>query len=237
MEPKTGCLICGKELSYLEDTQSFECIYCNDVFNSNVSCEDGHYVCDLCHSRGANDIIEQFCINTDSTDPITMAITLMKHPAVKMHGPEHHFLVPAVLLAAYYNKTGKPDYKNDKVKKARKRAEKILGGFCGTHGNCGAAVGTGTFISIITEATPLSEEDWKLSNLMTAQSLVTIAELGGPRCCKRDSFTAILEAVEFLEENFVVVLDVDEHLKCTFSHLNKECIGERCPFYAVPINE
>jgi hypothetical protein len=32
-----------------------------------------------------------------------MALNLMKNPQIKMHGPEHHFLVPAVLLAAYYN--------------------------------------------------------------------------------------------------------------------------------------
>ncbi len=32
---------------------------------------------------------------------MALAIRLMRLPAVKMHGPEHHFLVPAVLLAAY----------------------------------------------------------------------------------------------------------------------------------------
>ncbi|MGR4064590.1 MAG: DUF5714 domain-containing protein, partial [Vulcanimicrobiaceae bacterium] len=32
---------------------------------------------------------------------LRMAITLMQNPVVNMHGPEHHFLVPAVLLAAY----------------------------------------------------------------------------------------------------------------------------------------
>jgi len=64
----------------------------------------------------------------------------MKNPKIKMHGPEHHFLVPAVLLSAYYNKKKDSRKKEDKIKEARKRAEKILGGFCGSHGICGAAM-------------------------------------------------------------------------------------------------
>jgi hypothetical protein len=214
----------------MEDTQPFDCIYCGDSYETNVSCEDGHYVCDVCHSSGANDIIEQFCIKTDSKDPLAMALTLMKHPRVKMHGPEHHFLVPAVLIAAYYNAKGEPGEKEDRIAKARTRAECVLGGFCGTHGNCGAAVGAGIFISVITQSTPLSEEEWKLSNQITAKSLTRIAELGGPRCCKRNSFIAILEAVQFLSENFGLDLDMKEDIICEFYHLNRECLGERCPF-------
>ena len=56
-------------------------------------------------------------------------------------------------------------------------------------------MGTGIFISLITDATPLSKEDWGLANRMTAASLNTIAEHGGPRCCKRDSFLAIMDAI------------------------------------------
>ena len=32
---------------------------------------------------------------------------------------------------------------------------------------------------------------------MTAKSLEAIGEIGGPRCCKRDSFLSILNAVDF----------------------------------------
>ena len=85
-----------------------------------------------------------------------------------MHGPEHHFLVPAVLLSAYYNKKKYSRKKEDKIKEARKRVKKILGGVCGSHGICGATVGTVIFISLITNATPLSEKERKLSNQITS---------------------------------------------------------------------
>ena len=148
-----------------------------------------------------------------------------------MHGPEHHFLVPAVLITAYYNTLEKFDEKESALNKARKRSEKILGGFCGSHGVCGAAVGTGIFISIITNANPLSEKEWKLSNKITAKSLEKIAYYGGPRCCKRNTILAIIGAVVFVKEKFDIEIPVDKNILCEFSDLNKECIKEKCPFY------
>ena len=166
-----------------------------------------------------------------TTNPIEQAMTLMRDPRVKMHGPEHHFLVPAVLLSAYYNVTGEPDKKEEKIKLAQKRAASVLGGFCGYQGDCGAAVGVGIFISVMTGSTPLSTDEWRLSNLATGRSLITIAEQGGPRCCKRNSFLAIREATKFVRENFKVILPTSTNIKCDFNHLNKECIKEKCPFY------
>ena len=111
-----------------------------------------------------------------------------------------------------------------------KRAKNVLGGFCGFYGACGAAVGTGIFMSIALGATPLSSEKWGKCNLMTAKSLEAISSFGGPRCCKRDSFLAIEEAIKFLDENSIVKLDTHEY-KCKFSCKNSECLREKCKFY------
>lgn len=148
-----------------------------------------------------------------------------------MHGPEHHFLVPAVLLAGYFNVMRNYEEKERTIKKARERADNILGGFCGFYGNCGAAVGTGIFVSLITKATPLSIEEWRLSNLITSRSLATIANNGGPRCCKRNSYLAIIEAGKFLVEYFGTKIEVGSQLECEFSSLNKECKQNNCPFF------
>jgi hypothetical protein len=86
----------------------------------------------------ANDLIERYCSNTDLTSPLSMAMTLMKNPALKMHGPEHHFLVAAVLVTAFHNvkNTGKGEV-TAKMREARTRAEEVKGGFCGFQGACG----------------------------------------------------------------------------------------------------
>lgn len=197
---RKGCFVCGKELVYGQ-SEALECFYCHQVYDSNVKCLDGHFVCDRCHSASANKLIESFCTTSTMEDPLEMALILMRNPVVNMHGPEHHFLVPAVLLASYYNTLKDYAEKSLKINEARKRSSRVLGGFCGFYGDCGAAVGTGIFISLITNSTPLSIEGWRLSNLMTSRSLYTIANHGGPRCCKRNTYLAINEAVKFLKEN------------------------------------
>ncbi len=230
-EHKNNCLVCGSELVYHSTAEPMDCLYCKKTFPSNVGCSQGHYICDACHSMGAFEVIKEFGVASDSTDPMQMAKTLMHHPSVKMHGPEHHYLVPAVLLVAYYNKKGNFKKKKRKLKEAFKRAGQVLGGFCGFHGSCGAGVGTGIFISLITDSTPLSTDGWRMSNLMTSQSLASIAERGGPRCCKRTSFLAIRKAIRFLKENFDISLNAGEPVRCEFFPLNKECLKNDCPFY------
>jgi hypothetical protein len=231
MEHKSGCLVCGGALRYEESNVARRCFYCGAEESTNVACGSDHYVCDHCHSGSANDLIQRYCSTTESTAPMAMAITLMRSPHLKMHGPEHHFLVPAVLLAAYYNRVRAADgIKAKKIAIARRRAEDIKGGFCGFYGNCGAAVGTGIFLSVMTEATPLFRKEWRLSNLMTAESLLAIANHGGPRCCKRDTFLAIRCAVAMLRREFQIDLDIAEPVVWEFSPLNKECTQDACPF-------
>ena len=228
---KTGCLVCGGELVYHGTSESRECFYCKQSYESNSTCAAGHYVCDSCHSLSATELIRQFCSSSRLTDPLQIAVILMQHPAVKMHGPEHHFLVPAVLLAAYYNLKGDSARKKERIIEAEKRAKHILGGFCGSHGDCGAAVGTGIFLSLVTDATPLSVDSWRLSNMMTANALMSIALRGGPRCCKRNTYLAIMEAVQFLDKNLNAKIGIPSEIQCQFSPLNKECLKKECRFY------
>lgn len=230
---RNDCMICGQELMYFEEYKEVECVYCHKTFSSNVTCLDGHYVCDLCHSMDSIDLIENYCRETHKTNPIEMAIELMKNPSINMHGPEHHFIVPAVLLASYYNVLDKKDMKTRKLAIAKIRAKDIKGGFCGFYGNCGAAVGTGIYMSIILEATPLTKESWGLANLMTGTSLISLAKIGGPRCCKRNAFASIREAARFTDEHFKVKLyDYEKFAPiCNFRSRNRECLKSECPYY------
>ena len=66
---------------------------------------------------------------------------------------------------------------------------------------------------------------------MTSRSLAAIGEVGGPRCCKRDSFTAVSAAAEFIEEKFGIRLEMPEKIICGFYPMNGQCLGDRCPFH------
>ena len=227
-----GCMVCGEELVYGSEDSELKCIYCNDTFNSNVSCSKGHYICDGCHSKDSIDLIYSYCLNTSKTNPLKMAIELMKSNNINMHGPEHHFLVPAVIISSYYNNIDKVELKEEKLNIAKERATKVPGGICGNYGSCGVAVGTGLFMSVITEATPLTEESWGLTNEITGHVLISMGKTGGPRCCKRNTFIAIEESSKFVEEKLSVKLYDYENDKitCEFKRYNKQCIGKRCPF-------
>jgi len=142
----------------------------------------------------------------------------------------HHFLVPAVLLTCYHNAVGNREKLAERLDVAEKRAARGLGGFCGFYGNCGAAVGTGIFISIVTGETPLTVNSWRQANMMTARALKAIAAKGGPRCCKRNTYLALGEAVDLVRIELGITLEKSE-VKCRFSEYNRECKGEECGFY------
>mgnify|MGYP001818911423 CR=1 FL=1 len=230
MDFSEGCSICGEDLVYAQEHTLKQCTYCGAIADSNIQCPMGHFVCDACHSSSAVELIEKYCQQSLSIDPMKSAVMLMKSPVVKMHGPEHHFLVPAVLLTAYYNSLNEPETKIQKLSVARKRAESVHGGYCGTHGACGAAIGVGIFISIITGTTPLKEQEWSLSNAITGEALIEISKQGGPRCCKRDSFIVIKKAVEFLKTNLDFELPLT-NVVCEFHKRNKQCRFDDCIYF------
>jgi hypothetical protein len=230
----TGCLLCGADIVYARAAGPATCSFCGAAAASNARCSEGHYVCDLCHAAPARDVIERFCAGTALVDPVEMAVSLMRHPAVKMHGPEHHFLVPAVLIAAWANATGAaPAERGALVAEARRRSEPLLGGFCGIQGACGAGIGTGIFVSLATGATPLAGKARALANAMTARALEAVAGTGGARCCKRDSLLSILAAARFAREELGVAL-VARGRGCEHSARNAECLDRACPFFRAP---
>lgn len=227
---KTGCLVCGQELRYFDSSRALRCEICGKELKSDVSCEHDHFVCDRCHAQPGYEIITSLALKTGSNDPAAIAREMMENDFINMHGPEHHYLVVAALLAAYKNAGGTLDLEKS-LGLARQRAEKVPGGVCGNWGACGAGVGTGIFVSLATEATPLSTDEWRLANEMTSQSLSVIARNGGPRCCKRDTYLAILTAADFVEERLGVKMARPEATQCSFFNNNPSCKRQDCLFF------
>ncbi len=225
---KEECLICKAPLEYLEEDVLMECALCHKKEHSKTRCVNGHYVCSECHTSGMDSIIA-LCLEESSKNPIEIIEKMMSMPFCHMHGPEHHVMVGSALLTAYKNAGGELDLEKA-LFEMYKRGKAVPGGACGFWGACGAGVSTGMFMSIVTKATPLAIEAWGLSNQMTSCALGAIGAHGGPRCCKRDSYTAIIEAVRFVEEKLGVQMEVGEVI-CTRSEQNNQCIQGRCPFH------
>ena len=137
-------------------------------------------------------------------------------------------MVGAALLTAYKNAVGEVDLPKA-LQEMYSRGKAVPGGACGFWGACGAGVSAGQFVAIATASTPLAVEPWGLSNQMTAKALESIGKVGGPRCCKRDSYLAILAAIAFAAEHLHVHMETSVPV-CTRSGQNNQCIGKRCPF-------
>ena len=221
-------LICGAPLTYLEQGEQMECALCHKKEYSQARCENGHYVCNDCHTKGMDGIFA-LCLTSASKNPYEIIQTMMAMPFCHMHGPEHHVMVGSALLTAYKNAGGKLDLEKA-LCEMQARGRQVPGGTCGFWGACGAGVSAGMFVSIATGATPLATKEWGLSNQMTASALGAIGAVGGPRCCKRDSYLAILKAVEFAKTYLGVEMELGE-MKCLHSAQNNQCIAERCPFH------
>ena len=224
---KEECLICKAPLEYLEADELMECAICHKKENSKTRCVNGHYVCNECHTKGM-DVIISLCLNEEAKDPVDIIEKMMAQPFCHMHGPEHHVMVGSALLTAYKNAGGEVDLSSGLVEMMN-RGKSVPGGACGFWGACGAGISAGMFVSIISKSTPLAQEPWGLSNLMTSKALEKIGKVGGPRCCKRDSFLSILAAIDFVEEHFGIEMEKHEII-CIHSSQNNQCIGKKCPF-------
>lgn len=222
------CLLCNQPLEYLRKDEQMKCNLCHKIEKSKTRCVNNHYVCNECHARGINIILE-VCAKNKSLNPIEILDILMNEQFCHMHGPEHHILVGASILTAYKNAGGNINL-DEALTEIINRAKQVPGGSCGYWGACGAAISTGIAISIITKSTPLTIEEFQLSNMMTSQALKQIAIHGGPRCCKRDSYLSLQTAIEFIKENLKITLE-ESKITCKYYSQNNQCKKSKCPYY------
>ncbi|TIH19294.1 methyltransferase domain-containing protein [Marinifilum sp. JC120] len=222
-----GCMVCGADLEYLTEYRKMVCCFCGEEHEANGHCVKGHFVCDKCHSKDGMEVLPHLLKSSTETDMIELLKKARSHPAIPMHGPEHHALVPGVIAAAYKNSGGGID---DKViDTAVSRGAKVAGGFCGFMGICGAAIGVGTAMSAILEATPFTASERSIAQKGTLAALKLIADIEAARCCQRDCWLALKAAAQVSEDVLGLRLKADAHILCDQMKTNKECMGRNCP--------
>ena len=195
---------------------------------AEVACPE-HYVCDHCHLADALAVIKRVCTTSGERDLFALLHRLRAHPALAMHGPEHHALVPGVLLACYRNSGGQ--LSDSQITCGIDRGSKVPGGVCGYWGGCGAALGVGIAFAVILEATPLTPRARQQGQEITGRVLRRLAETRGARCCRRESLGALREAAGIAREMLGVELPAQVTGSCEQAELNAECIRKACPFW------
>ena len=66
---KEECIICKAPLIYLEKDEMMECVLCHKKELSKTRCEQGHYVCNECHTKGMGVIID-ICLSEAVLFPV-----------------------------------------------------------------------------------------------------------------------------------------------------------------------
>ncbi len=230
-----GCMVCGSELTYLAHLSEASCVYCGGTSRTHSVCRQGHFICDDCHQRDALSIIRLRCTESDETDMLALLQQIRQHPAFPLHGPEHHALVPGIMVATYRNRGGA--ISREAILTAIERGSKVPGGVCGFWGTCGAAAGVGIGMSMLLAATPLTPKARQVVQQATARVLGRIGETQGARCCQRESVIALKEAARLSAGLLPVALLAASPFQCRQQGKNKECIKHRCPLWAVNRNQ
>ncbi len=221
-----GCMACGKPLVYDTKTSPAQCHYCHTEAKTYVTCEAGHFVCDKCHQKEGLAVIRKLCLQTDKTDMLDLLVEIRNHQAIPMHGPEHHAMLPGIILAVARN-VGLDVTAGD-ILTGIERGSKVPGGSCGFMGNCGAATGVGIGFAVLFAATPLTPKPRQQAQKATARVLSIIAETRAGRCCQRETYIALQEVARVTEEILDQPLLAKGKLACSQYQSNRECVRKQC---------
>ena len=105
----SGCMVCGQELVYSKIPTEQVCMICGSRHTAYITCPNGHYVCDACHSADILTQAQNLLIASREKDPVALAQEIFSLPGLKMHGPEYHSLVPAIIVTAVQNVSNAKD--------------------------------------------------------------------------------------------------------------------------------
>jgi hypothetical protein len=226
---ETGCLVCGVPLVYREEETPGRCHLCQAAHPANAVCEQGHFVCDACHTADSLAAIEHFCQTTPETDLIALLDGVRRLPAISRHGPEHHVLVPAIILTAYRNLGG--EVTPEMFRAALARGQAVPGGVCGFWGVCGAAVGVGIAFSLLLQATPVKPTERRQVQGAVQAVLGELASLDAARCCQRECWLALRQAAALSRELLPVPLQAAAPLECRQGGERQDCLQSSCPLW------
>ncbi len=226
---REGCMVCGEPLEYVARAVEMACVYCGRSLSTNAHCAAGHFVCDECHSRDALEVITSLATALRETDLLALFERIRRHPAIPIHGPEYHALVPAVIVSVA-RASGLP-LEDAHVAMAVERGKTVPGGACAFLGTCGGGLGVATAFSVILGANPYEGQRRHQLHHVTLRVLERIGRHEAARCCQRDGWEALLAASELSEEVIGIRLAADRRTVCHQSGINRDCAREGCPFY------
>lgn len=220
-------------MDYFSIGRKFTCLDCGKQDIGNISCPNGHYICDECHGKGLLDTVKDYVLASKSEDPLEIAEFLMDLNNVPMLGCENAWITAGALMAALKNE-GTIRIRDEKIVEALNRTRKqAIGGYCGLTGVCGIAPAIGACFSVVFGAACSKDRETATVMRVVVRILDTIANETGPCCCKNFVRKSLTEAIKMVKEHLYISLSIaNENIVCKHSDRHPHgCRKEKCSYF------
>jgi hypothetical protein len=221
-------------LEYFNYSKELTCFRCGKLEFANISCPNGHYICDDCHGKDVFGTIENYVLSTSSKNSLEIAETLMSQKEkVPMLGCENAWIACGALMASLKNE-GTIKLSNEHIIEALIRTKRqAIGGYCGLTGVCGIAPAIGACFSVILGAACPKDQETATTMRVVGKIVNAIADQTGPCCCKNFARTSLSEAIKLVKEYLNVSLpSIGEAIICTHSARHPHgCRESKCSYY------
>ncbi|MCR3955261.1 MAG: DUF5714 domain-containing protein [Gudongella sp.] len=229
-----NCKVCGNELDYHNKGEKLICHNCGITEYANISCSNGHYICDKCHGADAFNMVLEHVVSSESKDPLHIAEELMSmKDEVPMLGCENAWVAAGSLMAALRNE-GSVGINNNQVEEVLNRTRsQAIGGYCGLTGVCGIAPGIGACFSVILGAACPKDKETSVTMKVVGRIVNVIADQTGPCCCKNFVRNSLEESIQLVREYLDVDLPENE-IRIPCDHVNRHphgCRKEKCSYW------
>lgn len=224
------CSICGQNFCILANAVTLPCAICGNPVLTRYICASDHAICGFCFTTPyLTYLASKFNSSDISSNPIETFLLLSKNYDFPIHGPEHHGLAAAAFLFAYHHLTR--ELSQETIMNAVQQAAVLPMGSCGTWGACSAALGIGVAYATILQATPMKGVARGSIQKIVADIIMRIGEYQAPRCCRRETLTALQVACEASTTLLTIPIESQVNCQCDQALSQVDCIRERCPFY------
>lgn len=230
---KENCMVCEVALEYLTEAVGVVCNYCGKEETGYIRCPKGHYVCEICHGKGAFEVVKDLALSTTLKDPIAIAETMMAHPNIPMLGCEHAYITAAAFLASIKNQ-GTLRITDDQIVESMQRARDISkSGYCGLAGTCGIASGLAAAFSVILGAVCAKDVEMSIVLHIMARATEAIANDAGPCCCKSFVRTTLGVGYNAAKEYLKINLPIHrERISCFYVKRHPHgCRATKCNYF------
>lgn len=212
----------------------FSCFSCGKEEIGNITCPNGHYICDACHGKGAFDVVKDYVLETSSVDAFAIAEELMAmKDKIPMLGCENAWIATGALMAALKNE-GSLHVTDAQIIEALNRTHRqAIGGYCGLTGICGIVLGIGACFSVLLGAACPKNVETEATMRVVGRIVEVIADNTGPCCCKAFVRVALAEAIALAQVCLGVSLPgFDSELVCSdFERHPHGCRKDTCSYY------